>query len=224
MPVRLYANESPVELFVNGNSLGSKPVHSATAVWEVHFSAGENVLSARSPTREDRMTVYYEDRGSLFAEVPSDGARLAVNAGAGEQFIDRRGLAWEADRPYSEGLWGHVGGTSERSHRRILDTDDDPLYQARRVGAHSYRFDVADGSYRMGLRLAALDGGAAIDAFRVIINGVPAQIPRLIPFSPRSVEWLTEASDGQGVTVVFPAEAFVNGVLLEPVAPGEGSN
>jgi len=35
MPVRVYSNESPVELFVNGTYIGSTTVNSATAVWNV---------------------------------------------------------------------------------------------------------------------------------------------------------------------------------------------
>ncbi|MGH8166059.1 MAG: DUF4982 domain-containing protein, partial [Woeseiaceae bacterium] len=48
MPVSVYSSDSAVELFVNGISLGSKPVQNATAVWTVEFLPGENVLVARS--------------------------------------------------------------------------------------------------------------------------------------------------------------------------------
>ena len=56
------------------------------------------------------------------------------NAGANEQFIDRGGRAWKADLPHTEGSWGYVGGAAERSHQRIFETDDDPLYQTRQTG------------------------------------------------------------------------------------------
>jgi beta-galactosidase len=171
MPVRVYSNEPRVELFLNGLSLGSKAVRDTAAAWDVEFAPGENVLSARSATREDRVTIDYEHRGPLFAEGWSPGANLAVNAGAGEQFIDRDGRVWEADRSYVQGSWGHIGGIDERS--RIFGTDDGPLYQARRLGSHRYRFDVPNGSYLVELHFAnRADAPESGDAF---INGIVVQ-------------------------------------------------
>jgi len=219
MPVRIYSNESPVELFVNGFSLGSKAVHNMAAVWDVGFAPGENVLSARSAAREDKVTIDYDDRGSLFADDSPPPAKLAVNAGAGEQFVDRDDRVWEADRGYVEGSWGHIGGTGERTHHRIFGTEDDPLYQTRRLGSHSYRFDVPDGSYLVGLRLANLaDTAAGTDEFRVDINGLALDVHDLEPFTRREIEVPVAASGGHGLTIRLISEsgdAFVNGIAVQ---------
>jgi beta-galactosidase len=219
MPVRIYSNESPVEFFVNGLSLGPKAVHDTVAVWDVEFAPGENVLSARSASREDRVTIDYEYRDSLFAEDSPPTFELAVNAGAGEQFVDRDDRVWEADRAYEEGSWGHIGGSGERSHHRIFGTDDDPLYQTRRLGLHSYRFDVPDGSYLVGLHLAKLaDTAADTERFRVDINGLALDVRDLEPFTRRRIEVPVAASGGHGLTVRLVSEsgdAFVNGIVVQ---------
>jgi beta-galactosidase len=219
MPVRVYGNESPVELFVNGRSLGSKTVHNTTAVWHVEFVSGQNVLSARSASREDEAAIHYEHRSTLFTENLPTPVILAVNAGAGEQFIDRNDRVWEADRAYTEGSWGHVDGTGERSHQRILDTDDDPLYQTRRLGSHSYRFDVPDGSYLVGLHLAKLaDTSPETGKFHVDLNGLALEVSDLVPFTRREIELPVTASGDRGLIIRLVSEsgdAFVNGIVVQ---------
>jgi beta-galactosidase len=218
MPVRIYSNESPVELFVNGSSLGSKAVHDTTAVWNVEFAPGENLLSARSATREDKLSIDYEHRHPLFTEDPPPPVTLRINAGAAEQFIDREDRVWEADRAYVAGSWGYIGGDGERSHRKILGTDDDPLYQTRRVGSHTYRIDVPDGSYRLVLHLAKLtDKAPDTGAFRVDINGLTREMSDLAPFTRREIALSVAASGGQGLTIRLAGEAgdaFVNGIVV----------
>jgi beta-galactosidase len=218
MPVRIYSNESPVELFVNGFSLGSKAVHNTAAVWDVEFAPGENVLTARSAAHEDKVTVDYEHRGSLFTGDSQPPGSLAVNAGADEQFVGADSRVWEADRAYVEGSWGYIGGTSERSHHRIFGTDDDPLYQTRRLGPHSYRFDVPDGGYLVGLRLAKLAGTPSDnEEFRVDINGRAVEVRDLEPFAQREIEVPVAASGGHGLAIRLiskSGDAFVNGIIV----------
>ncbi|MGH8168124.1 MAG: malectin domain-containing carbohydrate-binding protein, partial [Woeseiaceae bacterium] len=125
------------------------------------------------------------------------------------------------DRPYVEGSWGHIGGAAERSHHRIFDTDDDPLYQTRRTGAHAYRFDVPDGSYFLELHFATLDDMSRdTDAFRVEINGLARSVSGLAPHTGQEIGLPILVSGGEGLNVRFvsePATAFVNGILLQRV-------
>ncbi len=221
MPIRIYSNESPVELFVNDTSLGSRVIHNSTAVWKVEFTPGENRLAARSATREDKVTIDYEDRSSLFTAGSPRPAGIAINAGGNEQFIDQDGVIWEADRAYEQGSWGHLGGMSERSHHRIFGTEDDPLYQTRRAGSHGYRFDVADGRYLLELHFARLNEAAPGNtAFRVEINGLSRDVSELASYTRQQIEWPVEVSGGQGLRIRLvsePGVAFVSGISVKRI-------
>lgn len=218
MPVDVYSNEPSVELSVNGVSLGSRPVRGAVATWDISFAPGENRLAAHSANREDEVTVHYEDRRGFFDSGSATGA-LLVNAGGGEQFIDGDGRIWEADREYREGSWGHIGGEAERSHHRIYDTEDDPLYQTRRRAPHSWRFDVPDGHYRVGLRFAQLGNPQpGPSRFTVDVNGEPHDIGPVPPFTRRDVDVETAVTAGDGLVLRLPDgpdEPYLNGIVVE---------
>jgi beta-galactosidase len=139
-PVWIYTNQPQAELFVNGRSAGSQLVQNRTARWQVELSAGENRIVARAGALEDAATIIFQDR-----------TFFAVNAGGEYDYIDRSHVYWEADRPYQPGSWGYVGGEAKLTHRAILGTDDDALYQASREGMKRYQFDVPDGTYEVTL-------------------------------------------------------------------------
>ena len=79
--------------------------------------------------------------------------RLVAGGGA---YTDGVGNLWNADRPYSPGSWGYVGGTSHHTTDPIGNTLDDPLYQSERYGDFSYKFDVPDGRYDITLHFAEI--------------------------------------------------------------------
>ena len=93
------------------------------------------------------------------------------------------GDVFAADRPYGSGPYGYLGSSSTRStNAPIAGTEDDGLYQDRRIGMTNYRFAVPDGTYRVDLLFAEIDnvkaGGRMFD---VSIEGDarPAQPRRL---------------------------------------------
>jgi hypothetical protein len=72
-----------------------------------------------------------------------------INAG-GPNYTDSSGTPFVADRAYSTGGFGYVGGREHRSSEPIGGTNDDRLYQDLRLaregerdGKFSYRFDVS---------------------------------------------------------------------------------
>ena len=81
-------------------------------------------------------------------------AQRLVAGGGG--YTDAGGNFWSADRAYSPGSWGYVGGNSYRTTDPIGNTQDDPLYQAERYGNFSYQFDVPDGRYDVTLHFAEI--------------------------------------------------------------------
>ena len=75
---------------------------------------------------------------------------------------------YAADRPYTPGGFGHIGGQARRFNRPIGGTEDDPLYQDLRFvrdGSFSYRFDVAAAAeFQVTLHLMApaLEGRGSV--------------------------------------------------------------
>ena len=96
--------------------------------------------------------------------------RLVAGGGA---YTDTGGNLWSADRAYSPGSWGHVGGNSYRTTDPIGNTQDDPLYQSERYGNFSYQFDVPDGRYDVTLHFAEIffSAPAGQRRFDVYIEG-----------------------------------------------------
>lgn len=191
-PVWVYTNQPEVELFVNGSSAGTRAVENRMARWDIALADGANGIRARAGTFEDRITIMYEDR--------TDGAMIAVNAGADYAHLDESHVYWEPDRAYVPGSWGYVGGKSWRTHHRIFGTDEDPLYQSARIGMERYQFDVADGVYEVTLGLSS----AEPRTFAATVNGrlIP-DINLHEPYSPatRSIE--VEARAGTGIRIDF---------------------
>ncbi len=179
--VAVYTNLESVELVQNGRSLGIRAVDDAKAVWPVRFDGGVNRLEARATDGSawrDAALVHYDDRSSLFAPPPdtllsgTHSPVIAVNAGAHYQVVDEAGLVWEADRAYTPGSWGYVGGRDERTHHRIARTALEPLFQTTRAGMEAYRFDVADGEYELTLCFTEVHARAqGARSFDVLVNG-----------------------------------------------------
>jgi PKD repeat protein len=106
--------------------------------------------------------------------LPADADSWRVNAG-GAGFTDNSGYAWSADRAYSAGGWGYVGGSTFSTTDSIANTTNDPLYRSERYGNFSYRFDVPDGVYDVILHFAEIYfTGVGQRLFDVRIEGMLA--------------------------------------------------
>ena len=90
----------------------------------------------------------------VISSSPSSYLEL-VNAGGGS-YTDSGGQRWKADQSYTPGGWGHVGGKSYSTRDPIANTLDDTLYQSERYGSFSYKFDVPNGLYGVGLEFAEI--------------------------------------------------------------------
>jgi hypothetical protein len=97
--------------------------------------------------------------------------RLVAGGGA---YTDAEGNLWSADRAYSPGSWGYVGGSSYGVSDPIANTQDDPLYQSQRYGDFSYKFDVPNGRYDVTLHFAEIyyPAGPGGRRFDVYIEGL----------------------------------------------------
>lgn len=179
--VVVYSNLEAVELVANGTSLGTRATQNGSARWTVTLAPGVNRLEARGAgdgegrAVRDGTIVVYEDRTAPFVRRDAPVREVAVNAGGAYQYVDGTGLAWEADRPYEPGSWGHVGGEARLDHHRIAGSVEDALFQATREGARAYRFDLPDGDYDVRLLFAETARRAPGErVFTVRVNGVVA--------------------------------------------------
>ncbi|MDY5239457.1 MAG: glycoside hydrolase family 2 TIM barrel-domain containing protein [Bacteroides helcogenes] len=172
-PVKIYTNLPEVELFINGLSLGKKQVENYTAVFDVPFTDGEQMLQAQGiptpgngmPMQANRMrpSTVYDALKVSFKAIPANlkeamsapatsSLELAVNVGSNCFFTsDESQLAWLPDQPYTEGGWGYIGGKEQGTQTEIRNTTDGPLFQTARQGIEGYRFDVPQGTYEVEL-------------------------------------------------------------------------
>jgi len=101
---------------------------------------------------------------------------VRVNAG-GAAYTDTAGRPWLADKAFSAGGWGYVGGSTYASSAGIANTLDDTLYQSERYWTETatpgYRFTVpAAGQYEVTLKFAEIYlGSAGRRVFSVNIEG-----------------------------------------------------
>ncbi len=238
-PVKVYATYPEVDLYLNGQQVGTaKPddVHAVT--FQVPFVQGWNNVEAvgrgRGEPMHDLAKIHFDYRAARLADPSVPFEELAVNVGADCQFTDSGGLVWEADQAYTEGAFGYVGGLdrysadkgASRASGDILGTLDDPLYQLWREGLSAYRMDVPDGDYELELcftEYSRLKAGERI--FSVNFNGRPL-IERMDLFAEygyrRAVPKLfrVRVTGGQGATVGFePIEGkpVLSGIRLHRV-------
>lgn len=85
------------------------------------------------------------------------GALYRVNAG-GASYVDAQGYTWAADKAFSAGGWGYVGGFTSSQTTAIRNTNDDPLYQSERWwnGNGVYKFTLPNGTYDVVLKFAEI--------------------------------------------------------------------
>ena len=97
-----------------------------------------------------------------------------INAGGGT-YVDAYGKVFTADKGYTAGSFGFVGGTAGNANRAVGGTDDDPLYQTARGGSSfSYRFDaLPPGTYEVWLYFnEAWRDAKGERVFKVLAEGV----------------------------------------------------
>ncbi len=73
---------------------------------------------------------------------------LRVNCG-GPQYTGGDSRVWLADKEYTAGSWGYIGGQAgtDSTPGEVLNTNDDTLYYTERYDNPTYRFDVQNGEW-----------------------------------------------------------------------------
>lgn len=92
-----------------------------------------------------------------------------VDTGSNTNFTDSAGNVWSADRTFSTGSWGYVGGNAYTGNQSaIANTNDDVLYRTTHYNnSFEYRFTVPNGTYRVTLKLAEVRSASCVTGARV---------------------------------------------------------
>lgn len=193
--IKVYSNLQEVELRINDVSLGKKETNNFTAQWEVELDEGINRLSVQGLFNGEAVSDFTTLEISCIQRCISENntVDICINAGSDAYFhADGSSLVFVPDMPYEKGSWGFLNGEAmERGDRpgttaEIKGSPDDPLFQTRREGEVTYRFDVEPGTYELSLGFADLNyygqplaydlGNSAVDdrqisVFNIVLNG-----------------------------------------------------
>lgn len=253
-PVKVYSNLEEVEFFLNRKSLGKKKVKDAIAEFQVPFVHGENMLEAvgyaDGKRIGDMIRVDFRMIASDLKDKKLPFESINVMLGSKRNFEEKdKSVIWLPEKPYTPGSWGYEGGRSYVKRTRhgqlpasdlnILNTHIDPVFQTMRTGIKSFKLDVPDGEYTVGLYFAELMsrtvkvlaynlGNDAIAddmeerIFSVDINGI-RQIHNLNiakEYGEQTAvirKFVIQAKDGKGISIDFiPAkdEPILNAIRV----------
>lgn len=157
-------------------------------------------------------------------------AILRVNVGSVSSYVDVAGNTWSAD-------FGNNTGYSETSTNPIAGTDDQPIYQTRRIdrssGAElSYEFSVPNGNYEVRLHFAEVWSGAFATGVRVFDVSIQDNLVL------DDLDIFAEVGANKALVYAFPITVFdgeleidfqrviqnpnISGIEVFPVAGGTG--
>ena len=165
-------NPAPMELFLNGRSLGAiAPDSVRRATWNVTFKPGENVVEAKSGSLTDRLVIHFTWQPSQLTDASVPFTGIGVNVGSKAQYADAGGI-WTGDQAYTPGSFGYVGGLSTMFDKDLAITGSaqTPLYFTYQSGLSSYRLDVPDGEYDVALLFAEPAAKPGERVFGVAVN------------------------------------------------------
>lgn len=86
---------------------------------------------------------------------PASSSVFRLNAG-GPSYTDSNSNVWAADKAYTVGSFGYVGGGLYSTSTAISGTSDPTLYQTERYNISSYKFTIPNGNYDVTLKFAEI--------------------------------------------------------------------
>lgn len=164
--IKLYSNCEAAGLYLNGEKVADLDFEMGTATAYLPLKNGMNQLYVQTSDMKavDVLNINYRAQNPVL----KDGfEELNVLLGSARNFteFDHR-VCWVAEKEYTEGSWGFVGGTAYRpksgkstlpaAEMNLYGTDNDPMYQTQRRGIEAFKADVPDGQYSVYLHWAEL--------------------------------------------------------------------
>lgn len=158
VPVRMYAfsNCEKLSLLINNQFHSVSQTRNGMAVWDLSLPEGKYVFSLQE-NGKNVQNKSIQTKLIPYQFKTSKEIDIAMNLGANYAFIDSRtGQYWLPEKEYSEGSFGFIGGKQLYVGDKIGTKEDilavdeeDPLYQAIRVGMSEFKADVPEGVYEV---------------------------------------------------------------------------
>lgn len=225
--IDVYSNGNEISLSVNGKLVSTKKVNDMKkASWQVLLKDGVNSITASSSINGKVVTDNFAIEYKAYSSDAKKLKAISINVGSNTQYTDAANHVWVEDRPYKNGSFGYTGGTAKVFDRKevIMNTDDEPMFYTYRDSIQGYRFDVADGQYRITLcfaEAAKLQKGERI--FDVQINNQnlagDIDLTATAGFAKAVANtFVVNATGGEGVQIKFDAKkggAVLNGIKLQ---------
>jgi len=185
-PITVVGNGNDVELFINGKSLGKQKFDFATAIFNVPFQQGQNLIEVISKkdgkTIKDFANIEFTLQPKNLKSETNPFKEIAINVGSYCYFIetDNVDYLWMPDQAYTKGSFGYLGGDLLRTKTRrrnnigvdvsIKGTENDPIFQTQIIGIEAYKFDVSKGIYELSLSMAELKSRGE-NVMDILVNG-----------------------------------------------------
>lgn len=227
IPLKIYTNVSPIEVFVNDRSQGKYDVKE-THILNININAGvgKNKIQAIGYCNNLEIvdSVNIEFIQSKKNGKPANDL-LAINIGSNCEYLADNEVLWMPEQEYVTGQWGYVGGTTRKHGKRkpVLGTTDEYVYQTYREGVDQFRYDLPDGRYRLELCFAEnsiIKAGERV--FTIYVNQEKAWngIDLIADYGINQAVNLSEevtVANGDGLAIQFEAQkgqTLLNGVKI----------
>ena len=141
-------------------------------VWAKEETSGQASPAEEPVVPETRERELHRQATAKATRAAKNGA-IRIACGAALAFVDPHGNAWFADREYSDGGFGYVGGgTVHRGPIGIDGTDNPEIYRSELWGMTSYHVTIPNGKYLLRLHWAEAYGlGPGGRTFDVVAEG-----------------------------------------------------
>jgi beta-galactosidase len=176
-PLKIYNNLESITVYINEEFLGNFITENFTILEEVQFKKGKNIIRAKGEIDEKEIEetaeLFFCDYNSLLAA--GRGKTFAINLGADYEYIDESNAIWIPGLNIKNKELEVYGGIHTKTHHRIFNTNDDPVYQTALEGVDSLKLFLTDGLYEVELYLTEIkfkESGKR--AFSIYVNDVPA--------------------------------------------------
>ncbi|SMO54300.1 beta-galactosidase [Saccharicrinis carchari] len=224
----VFSNQAEVKLWVNDTLYLTSGVDNGIARFNLSLPEGQYRLKAEAGGAIHHGELQLALRSKLLHQISE--RPLCVNVGSHCDYTDPiSDEVWVHDQAYRPGGWGYVGGqVFQRNNDKfqgtpinIKGTDNDPLFQTMREGIEQYRFDLADGLYRVTLLFVEPNSWAstviynlsdeediddpALRVFDIKANGI-----KVLP----NINLAQNYGSGRGVKISFEAKAK-DGLVVE---------
>ncbi len=153
VPMKIYANVSPVEVFINGLSHGEYDVEPSCVLnIDVAVTAGLNKIQVVGINDGQKVQDSVNLEFIKSSGLSEPGQKLfAMNIGSNCEYRGEDQVLWVPEQEYVAGTSGYLGGSkhSYGTSKSVLGTINEHVYQTYREGLEQFVFELGDGRYEL---------------------------------------------------------------------------